>query len=522
MRNDRAALLAVLFAASCGPRDENKDGIADGVREPNNVSLVAPSTPVGTLSGQVLNTRLAPLPEASITLTLGGHLGELKTTSDAEGAFSFARLPAGSTVLITITKAGHATVRTSSLIPAAAGEFPINNANASVGPFTLTQLNGSLKFMVVTRSGRPATGARVMLEASPAGTLLTGSRYGTFLGMVLAQDGTVNDAGWVSFGEIPSVEELARLGGQYALSVSAFDENGDGVPEFKGTAVLYPAASLLADSSPRLIELADLRTSVPLAIAASGVGSMISFAAADGTPQRNMIRPGESLHLVFNQEVQDSSLLVLLTDEHGLENLGLSRSLSNGQLLTIQPAVPVVQGKEYNLAVLATSLENGSTFSRAGYFFGGDPLTPKPFAASSIQYQETPGSPTVSLTAGEKVIITFNQPIRLVGSKAAEAQLNYDFDNSGQIGDSSGELGNAAGFPIADAEPTSEPGSLFTLAPSGYTTRFQFTFAGAVGVPPQTELAVSFKKLLSAQSGYQTLWGTLLSSDESAKLQVAP
>ncbi|MBI3180796.1 MAG: carboxypeptidase regulatory-like domain-containing protein [Myxococcales bacterium] len=520
MRSDRATLCILLCLAGCGPKDENKDGIVDGVREPNNVSLVAPSTPVGTLSGQVLTTRLAALAEANVSVTVGSRLGELKTTTDAEGNFSFTSLPAGSQVLVTLTKAGYATLRASATIPSTAGNFPINNGNASVGPFTLTQLNGSLKFLVITRGGKPAKGVRVVLEAAPAGTLVTGDMgsYGTPLGLVVA-DGTVDDTGLVSFGGIPAVEELSRLNGRYDVTVSALDEDGDGLPEYAGTFQRYPARSLLFDTSLRTIELADARSSAQLNVTSSNVGSMIAPGSA---PQRNMVLPGESLYFVFNQEVMpDNSLVVRLTDEIGVQSLTINKTLRNGYVLIVQPTSAIEQGREYNVSVRATSLDNGSTFFRAAYFFGGSSSSPKPFALSTIEYKDQPPGDSI-LNNGETVVVNFNQPIRLIGSAPAEAFVDYDFNTTNPKGSDFGEKGFQSGFLISASEPMSEPDALFALAPSGYTTRYVFTFGAAtVGVANQTPVEIAFSKLLNAQGGYQTIWGVPVTADESSALKKA-
>src|SRR5882672_6429655 len=113
MRTTLPSCFALAALAACGPKDANGDGIADGVRDPTQVTLVAPSSPIGALTGQVLNTRLAPLSDVSVSVTPGG----LKAATDGEGNFAFDKLPGGAKVLVTLSKPGFATVRTSATIP---------------------------------------------------------------------------------------------------------------------------------------------------------------------------------------------------------------------------------------------------------------------------------------------------------------------------------------------------------------------------------------------------------------------
>src|SRR5262245_52594208 len=120
------ATLCVLLA--CGnPADKNGDGIADGVRTPSDVTQVAPSTPVGTLSGQTVNSDFTPLDLVDVQVIVGGGSGPdgtpFKTASKADGSFAIQNLPAGSTVQVTLSKMGYATAHLSAQVPGAAGMF---------------------------------------------------------------------------------------------------------------------------------------------------------------------------------------------------------------------------------------------------------------------------------------------------------------------------------------------------------------------------------------------------------------
>ncbi len=524
-RPTRAVLFLALAAAGCGPKDANNDGIADGVKDPNSVTLVAPSTPVGSISGQVLNSRLSPLADADVNVTLGnptaGKGGPFKASTDTDGNFAIAGVPAGAQLQVTISKSGYATVRTAAVIPSSAGNFPINDGNATVGPFTLTQTSGTVSFHVITHTGKPARGVKATIEASPAATLLSpaSGTYGDGFGIVVA-DGTVDDQGTLTFGGVPPVEELSRLGGNYDVTVQAFDDNGDGTPDFQGWFQRYSARSLITDPTVRLITLPDARPSLALFIVASNVDSMVNQGSS--TPAKNLVKPGETLYFVFNQPVPETSLVIRLSDEYGVQNLVVTKAMKIANTLTVNPAAPFDAGKEYNLSIRATSLDNSSTFSRAAYVFCGDPATPKPFSVLSIQYKDNPPANQV-LNAGELVVATFNQPIAVVGSPAADGFVNYDINNTSTIGDVQGETGFATGFSIFPAEPVNEKDTLFVLLPSGYTSRYEFVFSGAtVGVPNNTTVSIAFGKLMNASGGYQTLWGVPIASDASSPVTFSP
>ena len=82
-----AMALVPFLVVGCGAEDANGDGIADGIQDPNNVSVVVPATPKGTVSGQVLTTQQRPLVGASVAMTIGSATVALATT-DESGSFT--------------------------------------------------------------------------------------------------------------------------------------------------------------------------------------------------------------------------------------------------------------------------------------------------------------------------------------------------------------------------------------------------------------------------------------------------
>ncbi|WP_254613980.1 carboxypeptidase-like regulatory domain-containing protein [Myxococcus sp. CA056] len=543
MKKHLVMAVVPFLALGCGDdfKDENGDGIADGIREPDSVTVVTPATPKGTVSGQVLSTDLKPLSEASVEITIGSSADPLAGTTDAKGNFEFKDVPAGSQVLLTFTKAGYATLRASSTIPSSAGNVPINNANVSFGPVTLTRLDGSLRFLLVTPQGRPAANVRATLEASPAGTtILSNTDNTTRVMSTVVVEATSDDQGVLNFQGIPTAQELARYStpgqlGTYKLWVSAVDSNSDGVPETNGYVDSYSASSVVASGTTRLITLPYSQVSnLPLNVEGSNVAMLRG--ASDSHPLRNMVRPGEPIYLYFNQPVQQSSLLVRLTDEYAKESLPVTVALGNGgYTATITPGNGVVQtGKEYNLDLRAVSAENGDLYSTRGFFFGGEPGSVSPVTIAEARYQETVVPPNLQqLNDGERVYITFSSPIWSPfesGIERAEVFFANDIDLNGdsRAGTALGELGYPDGFPLIRDEPvgpyatrTDRPElPVFGINFSGYSTRYSFIYTSG-GIPYSTlapngvSLVVAFSSLgrRGLIGNYESIWGQPITAD---------
>ncbi len=532
MKKHLVMAVVPFLAFGCGDDlvDADGDGIADGVREPDSVTVVTPANPKGTVSGQVLSTSLQPLTEVSVEMTIGSSAEPVAALSDAKGNFTYTNVPGGAQVLLTFSKAGYATLRAQATVPTTAGNVPINNGNASFGPITLTRLDGTLNFLVVTPTGRPAAGTRATLEATPAGSINNGDQSSSMVSSVVVE-ATANEQGLLSFTGIPSASELARLrngAGQYKLWVSPMDSNGDGIPETGGYVSTYSGAEVVANGTTRLISLPYSRPqNVPLSIESSNVASLRG-AAADLHPLRNLVRPGEPIHVFFNQPIQQDSLLVRMTNEDARESLGVTATVNNGGYsATVNPG-PIVEGREYNLDVRAVSAEGGSLFSSRGFFFAGEPRGPQqPTAIAESRYHETSVTLPTSgqLNVGEDVYVYFTHPIasKVATGERVQIFFNIDLNNSGTLGDAQGEKGFLTGFDLLEAEPTAPlytttpiQNPVFPIIRSGYSSRFRFIYAGPNN--PNllgTEITVGFSKLGSRgiSGTYENIWGQPLTSD---------
>ncbi|MCY1030440.1 carboxypeptidase-like regulatory domain-containing protein [Corallococcus sp. BB11-1] len=523
-----------LLAWGCGDStDADNDGVADGIRDPNNVSVVVPSTPKGTVSGQVLGTNLQGLADVTVAMTIGSQAAGKSATTDANGNFVMTDVPAAAQVLLTFSKPGYATLRATSTVPAEAGTVPINNGNASFGPITLAQLNSSLSFQVVTPDGRPAAGAKGTLEVDRAGSIIL-SNYETGTSVVsrVYVEATADAQGVLTFNGVPSGTELARLNGSYNLWVSPLDANGDGAPETGGFVMSYSGASIVTSSVARVVNLPYSKPGNPaaLAIESSSVPSMKANPELD--PLRNLVRPGEPVYVYFNQPVQPGSLLVRLTDEYAKETLPVTATVNNGGYsATLSPGSGIVQeGKEYNVILRATSAEGGSTIDAKGFFIGGSQFSAPAIAVTtSATFYDINSSG--SLDSGEVVALNFNQPMMRSGTPAYVFFENADLNASSALGVGEWNPTNksAIGFPLLAYEPQSAPleGGMYAdprpaFAPrlSNYSSRYYFRFYSS-GTPLKTfssgaivPLQLAFEFLPSPNTDvYESVWGVPVTSN---------
>lgn len=532
-------LLPFVVVLGCGQPGEL--GGPDGGAADGGASVAR-----GTVSGQVLGTDLAPLEAASVTLTLGGSPEPRMASTDARGAFAFGGVPAGAQVLLTVGKAGHATLRTTTTVPApsgasgpsgTSGTAPALEPGATVGPVQLARLDGTLRFTVLTPGGLPAAGARATLEASPTGALWQADPAAGATGLSRVVVDAVADAqGQLVFAGVPTPRELARLGGRYGLWVEALDANGDGVPETGGAATGYDAWELVTSATPRYVSLPFSRLGgAALSVESSNVASLRG--ASDLDPLRNMLRPDSPVFLWFNQPVQPGSLLARLTVEDGRELLQVTPTLTHGGLgatLSFQPGA-VQEGREYNLEVRAVGAESGALFQRTGFFFGGDPAAPRSVALQELRYQETSNSAPTSnqLNPGEKVYVSFTVPVSRQPGVSGHVQAFFDVNiadasasSINVVGDVQGELGHPVGLDVFPDEPTAPlqtrtpaEQAVFPLVASGATTRYSFTYGGAFPLNPSSlRVQLGFSKLAprGLGSAYETVWGQPLTTDLSA------
>jgi hypothetical protein len=542
-----AAVIPVL-ALGCGEEavDANGDGIADGVKTPDNVSVVVPAEPKGTVSGQVLTTQQKPLANVTVAMTIGSDIGTTTTTTDASGNFAFREIPGGAQVLLTFSAPGYAPLRAVSRVPTEAGNIPINDGNASFGPVLLAETSGTVRFTLISPTGRPAEGVKATLEVDGAGTVLFGPT--DQVSSTVVAEAIADAQGVVTFDNVPPPAEIDRIttsASAYKLVVAAHDANGDGVLESNGLVRSYSGSDLITGANARPLALNyTYRPDQGLSIDHSNLATL---KGGSTLPQFNMLKPNESIYIVFNQPVQTNSVIVGLTDEYGKENLPIDKAVSNGGVvLTLKPQGALQPGREYNLYYRAVSLNGGTVSSNTISFFGGDLSSPQPISIESMKFQEqgtTNGviDSSISTGFGEDVYVNFNQVMHVrLGSQAAFVYIGADLNNSGKIGDAAGErdpatgktVGLNSGYPLVQDEPTAPIATkipaerpVFPFRLSGYTTRFRFRYTGnyfngtstvaytSLNPTSNFPIFIHFSALSPTTDAYESSWGVAQVAD---------
>lgn len=533
MRRFLAGLGCALALGCAGGEDKNKDGVADGVRVPDSVSVVAPTQAVGSLSGQVVDSKLAPLADADIVIVLGKPEGasSYKTKSDAEGNFAVKNLPAPSSVQIIVSKADFGTVRVNSNVTGATGNFPVNDANTNIGQIGLFKLDGTFRVNVFLPTGRPAARAKAFMEVSSAGFQAFNGTYGSSAGTV-SVEAAVDDQGVLTFTKLPNLVEMARMQANsftptLAVVVAGLDEDNDGRMEFVGTNANYSPRTYITSGATPII-LTDGRSTSSLSIVGSNLDGL---ASGTNAPLRNLVRASEAIAVLFNQPVVESTLQVRVTEENCGTAVASTKMLRAGTVLTIAPTAGWVANKEYNIAIRATSADNGTLLSRTGFFFVGELNSPTPLEATAQWGVKKAMGNTMGdrLQAGDDLWVVFNTPLRKIGSTAdAKVFVSADLNNNGMVGgmNDNGEFGSTVStITISADEPTADANNgTFGCTASNYTTRWRVNNLPIPtgGIPIPTNMKVVLPRDVSTTAGYQTIWGAPFALDVTGSLSVLP
>lgn len=515
MRHVRWFLVGTLTLVGCGGGSTAAD--AGAAPDDPTLTQTLPTEVRGTLAGDVLDSRLEPLAGVTVQVALTGLTDEngkalpSTATTDAAGHWMLAGIPAGGEVPLTIAKDGFATARLSGSVINSAGAEPQADAVGAVGPIVLSELNGTLKFVVLDAGGRAAKGAKATLEVSPAFTnLQSGGTYGAASGIVTAT-AVADDQGVLTFTGIPSAEEAARLGqgeGSFALTVQAYDADGDGVLEGAGQFASYGAKSLALDSTPRVVLLGEPGIGGPgggFQVVSTNVPSITGITV----PLQNFVGVNEAVSITFSRQLALPSCQAVVTDETGEQSVAVELHSDGATGLRLVPSAPLTAGREYNFSVHAVSLGTGATLDLMGFFFAGkanEPIAPQ---VTSVVFHDA-GSPSNGLlNSSEFVEVTFNVPVGAWNDpNYAAFFINRDLDATGVIGDGFGEVGyTGSGFPIKPFEYSGGPGALLAPLPaSGFSTRWYVFYTGGTNVQPGAQVVLDFDRTWSPTSYLTTVW----------------
>lgn len=459
-----AALLALTWACGSSPEDNDNDGFADGVFEPNNVSVITPVKPTGWISGSVFDATTG-LPLAGATVGVLGAGVAVEVSADAAGNFQAGPLPAAS-YAVRISAGGHADALISqAIIPSAAGNFPIEDASLSLGSIGLLPTTGGFAIQLVSESGEPVSGARVSAETAVR-WLLDGAARGTQV--VTAEsdaNGRVELEGLVDLWLLPPrLETLASL----SVTVAPVDLDGDGVAELRGQTVVLSGAEVRSTARPPVILLRSSGAAA-LTVLASNVHRLV----APAVTEPSVLDPSGPIRIVFSLPIDRDAILVDLRDDLGQPApavMPVVGVLEN--TLELVPSQPLMPGQEYNLSLRVRSTKTVPVQSltvAAPFFVKSDPNQALQSMVSFLDVNRDGGWGT----AGDVLQIRFSRAIGRAGRSPAfqlQVHLGLDLNSSGVVGDGQGEF--VPGMPptqppliVAAAEPA--PGNGAPL--SGFT-----------------------------------------------------
>jgi hypothetical protein len=517
----RTRLITFCLLLACGtPVDKNGDGIADGVKSPDTVQQVAPSTPIGTISGVVVKADNTPLDMVDVVAVVGGQMTPdmmaFKTQSKPDGSFFFQGVPAGAQVELTLSKMAFTTARINVTVPAAAGTVPLDNGNANAGIIQLVDIGSPLTFQLIRADGAPADTATAVIEVSPVASW-SGLPNGA-----MSVSATVDMGGIATFTGTPDTREEISLNAQYTVTVSGIDVDADKVPDFLGLRKTFSAADLYTGAASRVLVLPSAHATTPITILTSNVDTAITGVPSD--PVKNMVHPGDPIYFVFDQRALTGSLDLKITDESGLTPVMTTLTWNSpyNNVLKVTASSTIEQGMEYNIALRVTSAENGTQLARTAYFFGADPGTPKMFAVAKVSFKKGGMNAASQLEPGDTVVVTFNQPIKNIYDPSNRVDFTFSYDitqnnsqnDPGEVGDTK----DASPFVLAAVEPVAEPGFTFVNLPSGYTTRYEFGYGGMVSVPLNTAVQVRFARTGQTLGAYRTIWDAPVDADVSSTI----
>lgn len=537
------ACVAFTLAACANPQDLNGDGIADAEaakgRSPDTVSLIAPSTPIGSISGVVVNSLQAPLEGVNVTLVLGNGADASHTTkvsTSADGAYVFKGVPAGSQAQLLFSKTGYSSARVNGNVPGTAGNFPINDGNGNAGVVTLTQTASTLKFKVFTSNGVAAKGAKAYLEVNATSFFTTSTPYGQTVGN-FSGAADVDVDGNLTFANAPDVAEISRIGNniQFSLTIGAVDTDGDMRIDALGALRQYTAVDLFINPD-RTIVLPDARSNQALAILATNLDSFNT--ASDSPPYLNALKANDPITIVFNQPITqvDTTRIVKVVQEDCQTNVAVSVTQRAPNVLSIAPTASWTLGNRYNIIVRATGLDTGTTVDFIGYFFAIDATAPRPISTSAAFQVRKTAVNTMSnaLQPGDLLYVVFDTPVTYQGGPVARTYVNFDLNNDNQTGGMTGigEFNGPAntGFPIfiaEQAQATDPANGTFICKTSSYSSRWQITipalrFPSTNFIPASTGMKVQFAKDSTSATTYQTAWGSPVGTDIGGTINIVP
>ncbi len=522
------SLVTVLAVAGCGaPKydDKNGDGVGDPTdpRNVDSVTMVAPTSPKGRISGRIQNLRGEGL--TGVEITVSGPT-PTKAQSAENGLFAVEKLTAGSNVGVLFSMANYAPAWTYTTVPAAAGNFPLNDGESFIGVITLMPTDGELSFNVVGFDGKPISLPKVTLDVTPAYAISRNNNtngYGDIPVTAELKDGVVKFTGIPKFEEVASAENM-NVNVRYSLYIPPVWDEAAKVYTYGGYTSSVAAKDLLQyPHEKRTIVLKLPQQTAPLAIEATNVRNLVAASPA----RENLISPNGPIYVAFNQPI-GKEVFVEVRNEEAEPGKSAVISINTPELnalgteLRITPKTPGFQaGMKYNLTIQAFSRDDYAATSTTftGPFFGGEPGTSRPLAMSSVTLKDNLVND--KWDPSETLVFLFD---KYIGGNPAEkvalpVYFNTNLGGTNDIGDFPGEKcdldekADCVNTPIcvvgSEMLPP-VPGKL-----SKYSRKFELSGTGKFTTPIDSndiEPIVVFQEAYKCNGPLHNVWGEALTT----------
>lgn len=389
----------------------------------------------GEIGGVVIDAQTGePIEGATVVLTIGTLREELD--SDEDGVFSIGNVPGGE-FLLEFRADGYHDASLRDTIPIAGAAKQEGDQAAFVGPIGLLQATESLEVTVSDASGAPVDGYEFRAVVL--------ARYVDFGGGTAASRGqisltaTTDGSGGAVLDELPDTRGLgAGVSSTVLFQLPPYDRDGDGAYDYAGGVQVVDTQQL---GAPRAALRLDSFYDTTLRVDAATVPGLRTVAP---TADPTVLAAGATVALQFNLPVDPDATSLILQDELGETMAALELTYAGLSATATLPGT-LEEGTKYHLELHAVSTVAGVALSRD---VGAPFFTPSSAALS-----------VASITDDGGIIdITFN---RVIGGTNLLTQANCvlffdaDLDESGTIGDFSGELGaSSCSHDLAIVEPS--------------------------------------------------------------------
>ena len=392
MRKTRVVgiVLAALPLLACGS-DTQK------LNEHVSVENAAPMGSVGGIVLDAVTGKPIPADTAEVNVTVVAGDQTLTATADPQtGLFSVSDVPASGPAQVVIDATGYLPAYLTAEFTNEAGEFPVSNAVASIGPVGLIPATGRLRLRILDHTGSPVVGLNPTLK--------------TRVSYLLWQDGAFVSKGWIAtkasspsdgngvvqYTELPDYAGLGNtVDPVVEITVPPVDGDGDGVFEYQGDTFYLNANE---SPGPEYTIVLDPSYNTNLRVRYSNVTGLetTSYLSVPGT-----IAPDDSIYVVFSLPVSPDNYLVRMLKEDMSETVATQVEV-DGEVMTITFPDGLDAGAKYHLQIHVVSAVADQP-SEGNFYAPVYTRTEDPVRIVSLQRDAD--------NPNRRIVVTFNQPI---------------------------------------------------------------------------------------------------------------